>query len=108
MIGRCPGATVRHAGRQKCPRNKCSQFLARQAAHYTGTRDGLHQIAEMYRRGLAFLDDNQSLFIARGEAEHIGSTGVRVGAYLPLYCSATGRVLLGGRSDGEIRQLRSY
>jgi IclR family pca regulon transcriptional regulator len=58
----------------------------------------------MYRRGLAILDDNQSLFIARGEAEHVVSTGVRVGAYLPLYCSATGRVLLAGRSDGEIRQ----
>jgi IclR family pca regulon transcriptional regulator len=67
-------------------------------------RDGLHQLAEMYRRGLAILDDNQSLFIARGEAEHIVSTAVRVGAYLPLYCSATGPVLLGGRSDGEIRQ----
>jgi len=53
---------------------------------------------------LAILDDNQSLFIARGEAEHIVSTGVRVGAYLPLYCSATGRVLLGGRSDSEIRR----
>jgi DNA-binding IclR family transcriptional regulator len=58
----------------------------------------------MYRRGLAILEDNQSLFIARGEAEHIVSTAVRVGAYLPLYCSATGPVLLGGRSDGEIRQ----
>jgi IclR family pca regulon transcriptional regulator len=53
---------------------------------------------------LAVLDDDQSLFIARAEAEHIVSTGVRVGARLPLYCSATGRVLLGGRSDREIRE----
>ncbi len=51
---------------------------------------------------LAVLDDDQSLFIARAEAEHIVSTGVRVGAYLPLYCSATGRVLLGGHADADI------
>src|SRR5260221_2632227 len=56
---------------------------------------------------LAVLDDDQSLFIARAEAQHIVSTGVRVGAYLPLYCSATGRVLLGGHADADIRkQLR--
>jgi len=41
---------------------------------------------------------------ARGEAEHIISTGVRVGACFPLFCSAKGRVVLSGRSDGEIRQ----
>jgi IclR family pca regulon transcriptional regulator len=51
---------------------------------------------------LAVLDDDQSLFIARAEAEHIVSTGVRIGAYLPLYCSATGRVLLGGHTDTDI------
>jgi len=51
---------------------------------------------------LAVLDDDQSLFIARAEAEHIVSTGVRIGAYLPLYCSATGRVLLGNRADADI------
>jgi IclR family pca regulon transcriptional regulator len=56
---------------------------------------------------LAVLDDDQSLFIARAEAQHIVSTGVRVGAYLPLYCSATGRVLLGGHADADIqKQLR--
>jgi IclR family pca regulon transcriptional regulator len=56
---------------------------------------------------LAVLDDGQSLFIARAEAQHIVSTGVRVGAYLPLYCSATGRVLLGGHADADIqKQLR--
>src|ERR1700693_1789920 len=37
---------------------------------------------------LAVLDDDTALFIARAEAEHIVSTGVRVGARLPVYCSA--------------------
>src|ERR1700754_2050747 len=53
---------------------------------------------------LAVLDDDQSLFIARAEAQHIVSTGVRVGAYLPLYCSATGRVLLSRQTDDDIAQ----
>ena len=53
---------------------------------------------------LAVLEDDQSLFIARAEAAHIVSTGVRVGANLPLYCSATGRVLLGGHADADILQ----
>jgi IclR family transcriptional regulator, pca regulon regulatory protein len=51
---------------------------------------------------LAVLDNDTALFIARAEAEHIVATGVRVGAHLPAYCSATGRVLLGQFSDGEI------
>ncbi|MGY4572513.1 IclR family transcriptional regulator domain-containing protein [Bradyrhizobium sp. USDA 3256] len=51
---------------------------------------------------LAVLDDNQSLFIARAQAEHYVQTGVRVGAYLPLYCSATGRILLGRHTDDDI------
>jgi IclR family transcriptional regulator, pca regulon regulatory protein len=51
---------------------------------------------------LAVLDNDTSLFIARAEAEHIVSTGVRVGARLPVYCSATGRVLLSQFPDKEI------
>lgn len=51
---------------------------------------------------LAVLDDDKAFFIARAEAVHIVSTGVRVGAHLPAYCSATGRVLLGQFSDSEI------
>lgn len=43
---------------------------------------------------LAVLEGGDVLFIARAEAAHIISTGVRVGARLPAYCSATGRVLL--------------
>lgn len=52
---------------------------------------------------LAVLENNASLFIARAESEHIISIGVRVGALLPAYCSATGRVLLGQLSDEGIR-----
>jgi IclR family transcriptional regulator, pca regulon regulatory protein len=51
---------------------------------------------------LAVLEGDTTLFIARAEAEHIVSTGVRVGAHLPAYCSATGRVLLSQFADKEI------
>ena len=60
------------------------------------------QLAESV--SLAVLDDDKSLFIARAEAEHILSTGVRIGATLPVYCSATGRVLLSQFPDTEIGQ----
>lgn len=52
---------------------------------------------------LAVLDGDQSLFIARVEAQHIVATGVRVGATLPLYCSATGRVLLSANTEADIK-----
>jgi IclR family pca regulon transcriptional regulator len=56
---------------------------------------------------LAVLDEDKVLFIARAEAEHIVSTGVRVGAHLPAYCSATGRVLLSQFPDTKVlAQLR--
>ncbi len=51
---------------------------------------------------LAVLEGNTTLFIARAEAEHIVSTGVGIGAHLPAYCSATGRVLLSQFADKEI------
>jgi IclR family pca regulon transcriptional regulator len=80
----------------------------------TSARDKLVQIAlPLLERArdelaesvsLAVLDDDQSLFIARAEAQHIVSTGVRVGAYLPLYCSATGRVLLSRHTDSGIAE----
>lgn len=53
---------------------------------------------------LAVLENDQSHFIARAEAEHIVSTGVKVGANLPLYCSATGRILLGGRAEDDVER----
>ncbi len=54
---------------------------------------------------LAVLEGENVLFVARAEAEHIVSTGVRIGARLPAYCSATGRVLLGTLNDAEIRAI---
>lgn len=54
---------------------------------------------------LAVLEGDAALFIARAEAEHIISTGVRIGARLPAYCSATGRVLLSQLNDDEVRAL---
>ena len=51
---------------------------------------------------LAVLDDDKSFFVARAEADHIVSTGVRIGAHLPAYCSATGRVLLSQFADSEV------
>ncbi|EKS41364.1 PcaR/PcaU/PobR family beta-ketoadipate pathway transcriptional regulator [Afipia broomeae ATCC 49717] len=54
---------------------------------------------------LAVLEGENVLFIARAEAEHIVSTGVRIGARLPAYCSATGRVLLGSLDDDDIHEI---
>lgn len=51
---------------------------------------------------LAVWEDGWSVFVARAEAQHIVSTGVRLGARLPGYCSATGRVLLAAMSDDEV------
>lgn len=54
---------------------------------------------------LAVLDGESALFLARAEAEHIISTGVRVGARLPVYCSATGRILLSRHKADELRAM---
>ena len=51
---------------------------------------------------LAVLQDGGSIFVARAEAERIVSTGVRVGARLPAWCSATGRVLLAALPQDEL------
>jgi IclR family pca regulon transcriptional regulator len=51
---------------------------------------------------LAVLDDGYAVFVARAEAVRIVSTGVKLGARLPVYCSATGRVLLSELGDDEI------
>ena len=52
---------------------------------------------------LAVIDGDDSLFVARAEASHIVSTGVRIGARLPLHISATGRVLLAPLTDDDIK-----
>jgi IclR family pca regulon transcriptional regulator len=54
---------------------------------------------------LAVLEGEDVLFIARAEADHIVSTGVSVGAHLPAFCSATGRVLLSGMDPSEIANI---
>lgn len=45
---------------------------------------------------VAIYDDGSALFIARAAVQRIVSLGVRLGARLPAYASATGRVLLSG------------
>jgi len=55
-----------------------------------GLRDRLDESAS-----LAVLDGTDALFIARAEADHLVSTGLRVGGRLPAALSAAGRILLG-------------
>lgn len=53
---------------------------------------------------LAVLDGDSSLFVARAEAVHMVAAGVRLGARLPAYASASGRVLLAGLSEDELER----
>ncbi|MCU1546942.1 MAG: IclR family transcriptional regulator [Homoserinimonas sp.] len=53
---------------------------------------------------LAVLDGDSSLFVARAEAVHMVAAGVRVGARLPAYASASGRVLLSGLTEPQLEQ----
>jgi IclR family transcriptional regulator, pca regulon regulatory protein len=64
-----------------------------------GARDELQESVSM-----AVLDGGHSVFIARAEAVRIVSTGVKLGGRLPVYCSATGRVLLSGMTEEDIRR----
>lgn len=50
---------------------------------------------------VAIYDDGSSLFIARAPVQRIVSLGVRLGARLPAYASATGRVLLAGMPSAQ-------
>lgn len=54
---------------------------------------------------VAVLDGTDVLFVARAEAERIVLTGVKVGARLPAYCSASGRVLLSGLPDSRAAEI---
>ncbi|HEY3463536.1 MAG TPA: IclR family transcriptional regulator C-terminal domain-containing protein [Amycolatopsis sp.] len=67
--------------------------------HLTAVRDAVDESAS-----LAVLSAGESLFIARSEGTRIVNTGVRVGARVPLYASATGRVLLAGLPDDELTE----
>lgn len=51
---------------------------------------------------IAILEDGFSVFIARAEVENILTTGLRLGARLPAYSCATGRVLLSALSHDEL------
>ncbi len=53
---------------------------------------------------LAVLDDGLVLFLARADPQRITAMGVPVGARLPAYCSASGRVLLGSLSDEAVEE----
>ncbi len=65
--------------------------------HLVAIRDTVDESAS-----LAVLQDGASLFIARSETTRMLNTGVRVGARLPLYVSATGHVLLAGLTDEDV------
>jgi len=54
---------------------------------------------------LAVLDGTDALFVARAEALRLVSTVVKIGASLPAFCSATGRVLLGALPDGRVKDI---
>lgn len=56
---------------------------------------------------LAVYAGGESLFVARSEVTRIVNTGVRVGATLPAYASATGHVLLAGLTDKELDEYLS-
>ena len=51
---------------------------------------------------IAVLDSQHAVFVARSTHRRSLSTGLGVGARLPAYCSATGRILLAGMKRGEV------
>lgn len=52
---------------------------------------------------VAVLDSQDVVFVARSTHRRSLSSGLGVGARLPAYCSATGRVLLSGRPKEEVK-----
>jgi IclR family pca regulon transcriptional regulator len=65
--------------------------------HLVAARDALGESVS-----LAVLDGDDVVFVARAPAERIVSVGVRVGARLPAYSSATGRILLAALPEAEL------
>lgn len=65
--------------------------------HLIAVRDAVDESSS-----LAVLQNDVSLFVARSETTRMLNTGVRVGARLPLYASATGHVLLAGLADEDV------
>jgi IclR family pca regulon transcriptional regulator len=74
-----------------------SSSLASMAQSYSEI--GRDQIGEAV--SVAIYENGFAVFIARAPVERIVSLGVRLGAKLPAYASATGRVLLAGLSEEE-------
>ena len=62
-----------------------------------GARDVLNETVS-----ITVLEDDSAVAIARADANHIISASARLGARLPFYCSATGRVLLGSFPDDKL------
>jgi IclR family pca regulon transcriptional regulator len=54
---------------------------------------------------IAVLDSQDAVFVARSTHRRSLSSGLSVGARLPVYCSATGRVLLSEKTAAEVRFL---
>lgn len=74
-----------------------SSSLASMAQSYSEI--GRDRIGEAV--SVAIYDSGFVVFVARAPVERIVSLGVRVGAKLPAYASATGRVLLAGMSEED-------
>lgn len=65
--------------------------------HLAAVREALQESAS-----LAVYQDGEALFVARSEVVRVVNTGVRTGATLPAYASATGHVLLAGLTEPEL------
>ncbi|WIX83117.1 IclR family transcriptional regulator C-terminal domain-containing protein [Amycolatopsis carbonis] len=64
--------------------------------HLAAVREHVQESAS-----LAVLQNDDALFIARSEVKRIVNTGVRIGASVPAYTSATGHVLLSALSTED-------
>jgi len=53
---------------------------------------------------IAVRDGNHMVFIARSRNSHLSSTTIRVGARLPMYCTASGRLLLATLAHDKLDQ----
>lgn len=53
---------------------------------------------------ITVLDEREVVFVARGTHKHIAPSFIHVGARLPAYAAAPGKVLLAGLSDAKLEQ----
>ena len=96
-----PALAVRRSLRRLGRSNRLRERLASESQTILElTRDKLNESVS-----LAVLDGEDVLFIARAAAGHIVSTGVSVGAHLPAFCSATGRILLSGMGRSQVAEI---